>query len=129
MDSLRQQNRKKSYTNILIGGSGFIGAALAKKLSEEGESVLSISRHIPEKTDLTDGLALDVGKRKTVRKNFPEGENVFILIGQKRKNFSGPKELQNLKNIIEVLNKRKPKKVFYLSSAMVYGETNKPARE
>lgn len=120
---------QKSYKNILIGGSGFIGFELAKKFSEKGESVLSISRHPNESYPGIDTIALDVNDSQSLEKYFPRGENVFILIGQNSINFDARQELQNLRNLVVTLNKTLPKKVFYLSSALVYGERIKPAKE
>ncbi len=118
-----------SYQNILVGGSGFIGSALALALVEKGESVLSISRHEGEKIPGVSELFLDIADSKTLAKAFPQGEVVFILIGQNNPQFNVEEELATLENLVTVLNKRRPKKVLYLSSVLVYGETEVPATE
>ncbi len=121
-------NRKK-FDNILVGGSGFIGSVLADKLSEKKESVLNISRHLDRQHPGVEGRVLDVSDRQALKANFPAGANVFILIGQNGVHFNKDREMSNLKNLIIVLNKTRPKRVFYLSSVLVYGERSTPAAE
>src|SRR3989344_1787113 len=120
---------QKIYDNILIGGSGFIGSVLAEKLAKTGESVVNISRHSTEFCPGIDTLVLDVSDRASMKGRFPTGRNVFILIGQSGTNFDANQELRTLENLIDVLNQTSPEKVFYLSSALVYGERATPAAE
>lgn len=121
---------KKSYKNILVGGSGFIGSQLSLELVRRGESVLSIARSgHGESVSGVDRLILDVADEKALQDYFPLGERVYILIGQNHAEFNVEKELQTLKKLIDILNERHPKEVLYLSSALVYGETEIPADE
>ncbi len=119
----------KHYDAILVGGSGFIGSPLGKILSKKGERVVSISRHRSARRPEADELILDVADSVALTKSFPVGEVVYILIGQNNPHFDGEQELTTLKSLIVVLNQRRPKKVFYLSSALIYGETEEPATE
>lgn len=118
------------YDAILVGGSGFIGTAFAQALSQRGERVLSISREKSGSVlqSVTEEV-LDVSDREVLESRFPEGDTVFIFIGQNGANFDVKSELQNLNNLVSVLNMRLPKKVFYLSSALAYGEREMPAEE
>lgn len=120
---------EKWYKNILVGGSGFIGSTLAMRLAQKGESVLVIARHRGPVIPGVDTLILDIHDQKLVEQSFPAGENVFILIGQNSANFNIKDELQNLRNLIKALNRLQPKRVFYTSSALVYGECDEPAHE
>lgn len=116
-------------THILVGGSGFIGSYLAEELVQRGKEVISIGRtetaHLPGITS----LVLDVADPISLQKKFPQGELVYILIGQNHAQFNTEEELQILKQLIAILNQRCPQEVIYLSSALVYGETMQPATE
>lgn len=120
---------ERTVQNILVGGSGFIGSELALELARRGESVVSIARHEGKITEGVESILLDVSDPAFLEKKFPRGEVVYILIGQNHPNFDGAGELQTLQNLIAVLNKTLPKKVLYLSSVLVYGETLVPATE
>ena len=115
--------------NILVGGSGFIGSGLALELVRRGESVISISRHEHDKVTGVESLVLDITDVAQLSKDFPQGETVYVLIGQNHSEFDIKSELQTLRNLISVLNERLPSRVIYLSSALVYGETTVPAAE
>lgn len=115
--------------NILVGGSGFIGSELAIELVRRGENVLSISRHEGIRTSGVKRLILDISDNSSLEKKFPHGETVYILVGQNHPDFDAAAELQTLQNLVTVLNKTRPKKVLYLSSVLVYGETVTQATE
>ncbi|TXH00606.1 MAG: NAD-dependent epimerase/dehydratase family protein [Candidatus Moraniibacteriota bacterium] len=113
---------------LLIGGTGFIGTELARTFVGDGRKVISIGRH--EKSNHPGRVqVLDMYDQEAVQKFLPAAQSVFILTGQNTKNFDPIQELKNLEGIVTVLNDRQPKKVFYLSSVLVYGETSVPARE
>lgn len=120
---------KQVAQNILVGGSGFIGSELALALVQRGETVVSISRHDKADTPGIKNLLLDIMDKPALKERFPQGETVYILVGQNHSEFDTERELGALRNLIEVLNERPPKKVLYLSSALVYGETDVPATE
>lgn len=113
---------------LLIGGTGFIGTELAGALIGNGREVISIGRH--EKSNHPGRVqVLDMSDHEAVQKFLPAAQSVFILNGQNSKNFDAVQELKNLEVLVGVMNKQQPKKVLYLSSALVYGETIAPARE
>lgn len=113
---------------LLIGGTGFIGSELARIFTEKGKGVVSIGRH--SKIDHSGTVIVaDTLDRVALDQVLPSADSVFILTGQNHKDFDEEKEVKMLQNIITVLNERLPKKVFYLSSVLVYGETAVPARE
>lgn len=120
---------KKQAQNILVGGSGFIGSELAVELVRRGESVISISRHGGEEVSGVEKLILDISDQALLEKEFPQGETVYILVGQNHPDFDAVAELQILQNLIRVLNRTLPKKALYLSSVLVYGETSAPVTE
>src|SRR3989344_3457609 len=117
------------YDNVVIGGSGFIGTSLIRALLKKGEIVANVSFHIGNFIPGVDVILLDVENADELEGRLPQGETVYILIGQTGPGFDVAKELLNLKNIIRVLNKNSPKRVFYISSTRVYGETTISAAE
>lgn len=119
----------KLYKNILVGGSGFIGSQLSQELMRRGESVVSISRSSSEANSQCETLVLDVSRKEELERHFPRGERVYILIGQNHVKFNGKEELSTLRQLVTVLNERRPKEVIYLSSVLVYGERSTPAHE
>lgn len=123
---MRNRPNKK---NIVIGGSGFIGSELCLFLKKRGEDVLNISKKINSRLENISQMQCDVSDIETLRNLLKKGENVYILIGQIYPEFSFEKEIKNIKNILDCLDKKTVKKVFYFSSVLLYGETEKPAGE
>lgn len=120
----------KTFQNILVGGSGFIGSLLGERLLALGESVVSLARH--DHTDQQVGIetrTLDIASEENLATVFPRGENVYILIGQNNAAFDSEQELETLRRLVEILNQTLPKRVFYFSSALIYGECDRPADE
>lgn len=113
---------------LLIGGTGFIGSELARVFTEEGKEVVSIGRH-PKPNHPGRVIVADLDHPITFAPELPRGSSVFILTGQNYKDFDERKELRALEYVITLLNGFSPKKVFYLSSALVYGETSLVVRE
>lgn len=113
---------------VLIGGTGFIGSRLAVGFVEQGKSVISIGL-TAKPGHPSPILTVDVADREALTHSFPKAKTVFILTGQNHHGFDPDHEMALLDNIIVVLNERQPAKVFYLSSALVYGERATPAKE
>ncbi|PIS08168.1 hypothetical protein COZ61_00205 [Candidatus Berkelbacteria bacterium CG_4_8_14_3_um_filter_33_6] len=117
------------FTNIVIGGSGFVGSKLCQALNKEGGSVLSIANSTnPEQKNINQEIC-DVNEIIKLTKLLKGGENIFILIGQTHPKFSKKNELNNIKNIIRSIDIKITKKIFYFSSIHVYGETNQKVKE
>lgn len=115
--------------NVLIGGTGFIGSALAKELVCRGEGVLSLSRGGRGDVCGVQYESCDTGDMKRSARLLEKGEDIFILTGQVGPNFSQERERRNLENIVAILKKFPEKRIFYASSAYVYGNTSVPADE
>lgn len=120
---------ERTAQNILVGGSGFIGSELALELARRGESVVSISRNGGVVIPGVKNIILDISEQRALEQKFPYGETVYILVGQNHSEFDAEAELEALRKLIAVLNVKRPKKVLYLSSVLVYGETDAPAGE
>lgn len=117
--------RKK---NVLIGGSGFIGSALAAQLLAKGEQVVSVS-HSPEGDPRgVESVIVDLYQESCPSEVFEGADAVFILLGQKHQGFNPAQEKEILKNLVQPL-KSLPAHVYYCSTALVYGETKVSAAE
>src|SRR3990167_5410906 len=119
-------NQKRS---IIFGGTGFIGSALASELVSCGEKVVSISRHIPrEKQSGVEYFSFDI---ETDSEKISEvcrgGDAIFFLTGQVYPHFE--KEKNTFGKLLDAVNKTSPAKVIFTSSALVYGDSEKPANE
>lgn len=121
----------KQKAVILLGGTGFIGSALAAELVRRGERVISISRNIPEKQE--EGIeyhACDIvtqpGKLTDI---FGTGNTIFLLTGQNYSGFDVGKEKSSFSRILDTVKASSPEKVFFTSSALVYGDCDVPASE
>lgn len=122
----------KQYDSILIGGSGFVGTRLGAHLAGLGERVLNLSRH--QSGDSLSGMdfaKIDFENQEEVA-NFilPPTASLIILIGQIGPEFDPQSDRQTLRTIIEIANAQaEPMKVLYCSTALVYGNSDKPSRE
>ncbi|MCW1888690.1 MAG: NAD(P)-dependent oxidoreductase [Candidatus Moranbacteria bacterium] len=119
------------YNHILLGGTGFIGAELALALQERDGGVLAVGRQ-------TEGVLprgvlfkeVELTNEGGVESVIYPTKNISILLGQNYQNFDKAKELELLHRIVTVLNSLDvPTRVFYFSSALVYGDTFEPASE
>jgi UDP-glucose 4-epimerase len=115
--------------NVLIGGTGFIGSALLKRLVKDGEEVVSISRTGRGEISGVRYVACDVTDRERLREIVAPAKDVFILTGQIGPEFDELGERKNLENIARMLVPFPEKRVFYVSSVYVYGNTDTPANE
>lgn len=119
------------YRHLLLGGTGFIGTELASALQEQNDSeVICVGRIRPKA--FHDDIAVleeDLSDDKAKWSIYP-AENVYILVGQNHADFDKQKELKLLKSIIHKLNLwQKSTTIFYFSTALVYGNTEKKASE
>lgn len=122
------EDTAQAWDVVLIGGTGFIGSRLAADLVARGKRVMSFGRE-PKAEHPSPVRVVDAGDREALVQALPEAETVFILTGQNHRSFSQGEELRLLENIVIALNGRPPKKAFYLSSVLVYGERTTPAGE
>jgi UDP-glucose 4-epimerase len=114
--------------NIVIGGSGFIGSELCARLNVDGESFLSISKSEKNITGFNSRIC-DVGNSEKLKNILKGAENIFILIGQTSSDFDKNREIENIKSTIDCIDDNSTKKVFYFSSALIYGEAKNALME
>lgn len=124
-------------TALVLGGGGFIGSHLVKRLKEEGFWVRAVDLKHPEfsPTAADDFVIGDLREqtvcRSVVDKPFDEvyqlaadmGGAGFIFTGENDADIMHNSALINL-NILEVSQKKGVKKIFYSSSACIYPEHN-----
>lgn len=116
---------------ILLGGTGFIGSALAAELVHRGEKVVSISRNIPEKQEKgIEYHACDITTQpEKLTEIFGTGNMIFLLTGQNYSGFDAEKEKSSFSRILDTVKVSSPEKVFFTSSALVYGDCDVLASE
>lgn len=117
------------YKNILIGGSGFIGSELARKLEDAGESFLSLSKDISDKFSKDRQIILNIENKEKLKSVLKGAADVFILFGQTRPGIDYDRELDKLRETLGCLDNKSVKKVFFLSSSLTYGDTIRLAKE
>lgn len=117
--------------NVLVGGTGFIGATLAEKLIRQGEPVMSIARSVPEQK--TEGVvyhSVDVfAHSEQLVSILGQGATIFLLTGQNSPTFNATRELEGLERVLDVVRASSPKKVLFTSTSLVYGECVEAVKE
>ncbi len=117
--------------NVLVGGTGFIGTALAEKLVQQGEAVISIARSIPEQK--VEGVlyrAIDIfAYPEQLIPIFGHGSAIFLLTGQNSATFDAVPELEGFGKVLDVVAASSPEKVLFTSTSLVYGECAEAAKE
>lgn len=115
---------------LVTGGVGFIGSHLAESLAEEHDVVvvdnLSTGNHLPRGTTLVTG---DVNNRDELERVFERGFDYVYhyaaVVGVQR-TLAHPlnvlKDIDGIKNILDLSRETGVKRVFYSSSSEVYGE-------
>ena len=114
--------------NLLVGGSGFIGSALARALLQGNDAVISLSHSGAGDPSGVESVEVDLNQSPCPPELLERVDNVFILIGQSHSSFDPQKELSILKDLLKPLQKGK-QRVFYFSSSFVYGNKRKRATE
>lgn len=116
--------------SVLIGGTGFIGSALAEQLARTGESVLALSRRGEGSVVGVQYARVDASDTRSLANSLKEGDRIFILTGQNGPTFDAEGEKELLQSIAKSIQMQKNKrKVFYFSSTLVYGNSEKPSEE
>lgn len=116
-------SQKKKFT--LIGGSGFVGSRLAKRLAENGEQFFIVdkvqSSAFPDLTKIS-----DVRDIESLMENIPESSIIFNLAAEHRDDVT-PVSLYDdvnvggAKNICEIARLKGIEKIIFTSTVAVYG--------
>lgn len=113
---------------LLLGGTGFIGSMLSQALLAHGHDVVSVSRSGQGDPPGVTSLALDLTQEPCPLTLLTETDTVFILLGQKHRDFNPTNELAIITTLAKQLSAIACRVVFF-SSVMVYGDTPTPAQE
>lgn len=112
-------SQKENKNILIIGGTGFIGYHLIKRLLKIGWKPYSISRYKPVKEKLlkkVDYLNLNINNLKSIKNKLKKNYRYIInLSGVTSKNKKG------IINITNYLAKRKIKKFIHIGSSAEYG--------
>lgn len=121
-------NRERSDVNLLLGGTGFLGTALASTLVARGEPVVSVSRSGQGRVAGVTEQVLDLGRQDIPETLLRRARSIYLLVGQIRPDFAAEEERQLLLRILEQL-RHSSGRVFFCSSTLVYGHCSAPASE
>jgi|AP95_1055475.scaffolds.fasta_scaffold08256_3 UDP-glucose 4-epimerase len=109
-------------TIIILGGSGFLGQSLLKRLQNENFPYkLLIHKKIVKHNSCFYG---DITDKKILENNIADGDIIINLIGQENENMFD----ENIKASYNLLNsaiKKNNIKIIFISSILVYGESIK----
>lgn len=122
---------------LVLGGGGFIGSHMVRKLKEENFWVRSVDLKYPEfsETNADDFICADLSDpivaRDAIDTKFDEiyqfaadmGGAGFIFTGENDADIMHNSALINL-NVLEACLRRNSRKIFYSSSACIYPEHN-----
>jgi len=123
----------KNKKILITGGTGFIGIHLINKLKKSGVEIINISHH--KKIDDVENINVDLKKTDFSFLDNLDFDYVIHLAA-----FSSPKRSKNKEETIELnvnatrrflekVGERKVKKIIFLSSALVYAESNNLIKE
>lgn len=115
-------------SNLLIGGTGFIGSALGEALTATDEPVISLSRSKTGTTGAIQQIALNLDTQLLPDSLIENNPDVYLLTGQTGPAFNAANELASLKQLVQTLARRSGH-IFFFSTALVYGNCTEPARE
>jgi len=127
MTSTAGLNLATAPANCLIIGCGYVGTALAIELLADGHKVWGLRRHPSQLPKAVTPIACDLANLATLRLNF-EPDYIFYMpsAGAYEIDLYHLAYVQGLKNLLLCLknNQTLPKRLFYISSTSVYGQTN-----
>jgi nucleoside-diphosphate-sugar epimerase len=109
----------------VIGGSGFVGTRLTKRLLEEGHSVIISDKHVSKKYPYLHQYA-DVRDKESLRNVLQNSDAVINLAAEHRDDVT-PKSLydevnvKGAENVCAVCEQLGIKKIIFTSSVAVYG--------
>ncbi|HBC72858.1 MAG: UDP-glucose 4-epimerase [Candidatus Amesbacteria bacterium GW2011_GWB1_47_19] len=121
---------KNPCENIIIGGNGFIGTYITELLTKSGNSSRIIDSHAHADSQ-AEQVAITIGPECNDQelKSAIAGKRIFILVGQIKPDFNEDYELAALKKLFSCVDFKMTRQIIYTSSALIYGDTKKPAVE
>ena len=125
----KAKNRKRI---LVTGGTGFLGKRLVQKLLNEGNDVIVFSRHLHD--DLPEDVKPvlgDIRDKGALRKAFEKIDVVYHLAICLNESDPDMREInvKGTQNVAELCKESGVKRLVYMSSSGVLGETDAPAEE
>ena len=121
---------------LIVGGTGFIGYHLAKKLLKKGYKVTSISSNPPKKIRYLSKvkyLFCDITKKKLLKKKIKKSYNYVVNLGGYVDHFNKKKTFEShykgCKNLTEIFFNKKPEAFVQMGSSGEYGSLKSPQHE
>jgi nucleoside-diphosphate-sugar epimerase len=120
---------------LIIGGTGFIGRNLIKKMRLENFEIFSISkkRKLPKNTKNITYKSIDMTNKKKLKKLDKIKFNIVINLGGNIDHQNPKQTLQahyfGLKNLISILNAKNLELFIQLGSSLEYGFLKSPQKE
>ena len=122
---------------LVVGGTGFIGRNLIKKLKQKNYSILSISLSVPSKSNKINNVkyyVCDISNKKELL-NFLKKKKIEYVVNlggyvdhsNKKKTYES--HYKGLKNLVDNLNNKKIKKFIQIGSSLENANINSPQVE
>ena len=121
---------------LIVGGTGFIGYHLAKKVLKKGWQVTSISSKPPKKIRYLPKvkyILCDITKKKSLERNIQKSFKYVVNLGgyvdhsNKKKIFKS--HYKGCKNLAEIFLKKVPTAFVQMGSSVEYGHLKSPQIE
>lgn len=132
------KSKNLSKTILIIGGTGFIGINVSKRLVKKNLKVFSISTKLPIKREKINGvtyLACDISNKKKLIKIINKFKRIdYVLnLGGNINHSDRKKTLKShftgTKNLADILLKKKILRFIQIGSSLEYGNCKSPHKE
>ena len=119
---------------LIIGGTGFLGQNLLKKLLNRGFKLYSLSskknkKQFKQVKYLICNVLSQKKLKKIVNENFDIIINLLGNIDHKKKEQNFKVHFDGLKNLYSIVNKKSLKLFIQVGSCLEYGSSNSPQKE
>lgn len=129
-----QKVGKKSYMNLIIGGTGLIGTALTRRLVQQGEQCRVLARSAVEQNARLNGVNYiqgDYGDSKCLDQALAQASNIFLLACTSAPGTSNKDPRADIHNnllpfitLLDAIKDRSNKKIVFISSGGAIYEEN-----
>lgn len=114
--------------NLLIGGTGFIGSALSQRLIANNERVVAVGSSVHKRLPGVKYWLGDLNAEELPADLVAKARHVYFMVGQSALGFNAVAERRMLTRLLGQF-KESLAHVFLFSTSLVYGNTDRPARE
>ena len=121
---------------LIVGGTGFIGYHLAKKLIKEGLTVTSISTKPPKRLRYLSNvryIICDISNKNSLKKKVNKYYKYIVNLGGYVDHSNNKKTLEThydgCKNLAEFFKKKPPSSFIQMGSSVEYGNAKSPQKE